>query len=85
MNIPTFYSFFNEYSSMLLHTVERFTNLNIPNAKFFQNPPKKFFKNIDIRPKLCYYHYIKKKLNHGRGAMRHQYPFRSRFPITVET
>ena len=25
-----------------------------------------------------------RKLNHGRGAMRHQYSFRLRFPITVE-
>ena len=47
---------------------------------------KKFVKNIDISTELCYYHYIIliKKLNHGRGAMRHQYSFRLRFPITVE-
>ena len=45
---------------------------------------KKFVKNIDIIHELCYYHYIKKKLNNGRGAMRHQYSFRLRFPITVE-
>ena len=57
----------------------------ISHRNFFQNHPRNLLKILTLPSNYDIINMLKKELNRGRGAMRHQYPFRSRFPITVET